>query len=162
MEERIYRFIVKGERVIFLFFLIAFVSVLVSQCILAYPQVGMNLRNRFLQDMGSESISVMTGTNKIDDTANLKIKVLGHEFLRSAYILINNKRVASFTDSEVEVMANNHDLISIDGSFYNRPFTFQIVSVSHGVLSPTMGQEITTTGTLESFGRVCVQAKNSL
>ena len=65
-----------------------------------------------------------------------------------------SKWIRSFAKPEVEINAAEGEEIVIDGSFYKRPLTFKITAVSPGVLSPNIGQEVTTRGSREDLGKV--------
>jgi hypothetical protein len=153
-ERKIFDFIARGERLIIVSFWLTFVSVVLIQFLLSYTHLGLKLNNLVYKGEHMELIPVMAVAEDTVDTVNIKIEALGHEFLRSAYILVNGNRITNFPTAEMEITVQRHDEIAVDGSFYNRPLTFKIKSVSRGVLSPTIGQEVTTFGTVESFGRV--------
>jgi len=89
-----------------------------------------------------------------EDAARIKVKLLGHQALRDAYVLVDERRITNFIEAEVEIVAAEDEEVAIDASFYKRPLTFQVTAVSPGVFSPLIGQEVTCWGNRVSLGRV--------
>ncbi|HHW92347.1 MAG TPA: hypothetical protein GX735_06620 [Firmicutes bacterium] len=151
-EEKLLQLAAWVERVIFYSLLGTFFLVVTVQFVLSYPQPQHWLYTRFGDTL--EPLPVMAVGEVGEETARIKLKILGHQALRHAYVMVGQRRITNFQEAEIEIIVNKDEEISIDGSFYKRPLTFQVTSVSPGVLSPLIGQEVTTWGSRESLGKV--------
>lgn len=150
-DQRILQFLTRAERVVLCSLLIILVLLVVIQGLLTYPQARLFLSS-FTEAPEPLPAVAIPGEGK--EFGTLKIKVLGYQALRHAYVLVNNKRVTNFTNPEVQVIVRHQDQLAIDGSFYQRPLTFRVTGASREVLSPSVGQEVTTLGSRESLGKV--------
>ncbi|NLJ33287.1 MAG: hypothetical protein GX349_01660 [Firmicutes bacterium] len=152
-EEKLIRLVARIERVIFYSFLATFIIVIVTQAFLKYPLSRYRLLS-CLKDPPELSPAMVEVKSGRRAPAAIKIKLLGHQRLGQAYILVGEERITNFYKPEIEIGADVGEEIIIDGSFYKRPLTFKITAVSQGVLSPNIGQEVTTWGSRENLGRV--------
>lgn len=155
-EEKILKLIAWVERVLFYSLIGILILVVAVQYLFTSGkyQAGLSNLGRFTGTM--QTIPALA-INEDESIATLNIEVLGQQTLRYAYIIVNESRVANFTNPEIEIKVKNNQKVSIDGSFYNRPLTFHVTFVSKGVVSPVIGQEITTCGSCESLGKVLIK-----
>ncbi|NLP17625.1 MAG: hypothetical protein GX376_00865 [Firmicutes bacterium] len=152
-EERFLRLVARVERVIFYSFLGTFLIVILVQGFLSYPLSRYRLMSCLKKS--PELCPVMVGVEAGETApAAVRIKILGHQTLRQAFVMVGEDRITNFNKAEVEITVAGGKEIIIDGSFYKRPLTFKITAVSPGVLSPNIGQEVTTWGSRENLGRV--------
>ncbi|HHY37149.1 MAG TPA: hypothetical protein GX518_05620 [Firmicutes bacterium] len=151
-EEKLLQLAGWMERAIYYSLLGTLFLVVAVQLILSYPQPRHWLYSHF--GPSPETLPAIAVGEAGEEAARIKIKILGHRGLRHAYVMVGQRRITSFQEGEVEIVVGEDEEIAIDGSFYKRPLTFQVTAVSPGVLSPLLGQEVTTWGNRESLGKV--------
>ncbi|HHW54280.1 MAG: hypothetical protein WAQ41_02830 [bacterium] len=153
-EEKLLQLAAWVERAIYYSLLGTLFLVVAVQLVLSNPQAQHWLYSHFGDTPEPLPAMAMGMGEAGEDAARIKVKLLGHQALRHAYVLVDERRITNFIEAEVEIVAAEDEEVAIDASFYKRPLTFQVTAVSPGVLSPFIGQEVTCWGNRVSLGRV--------
>ncbi len=69
-------------------------------------------------------------------------------------VVVNNEVRGNFKNRYVTVAVHDGDSLVIDGTFYNRPVSIEVLDVSGAVRFPRKGDVINLNGNLVSLGRV--------
>lgn len=89
-----------------------------------------------------------------EQNGEIKIKMHGYFVLPRVVILINGSEVASFQEREISLAVQAGDEITIDGTAYPYPITFQVSAVSQGVSWPPINYQVSTDNSRVSLGKV--------
>ncbi|MFZ5647742.1 MAG: hypothetical protein ACOY30_09020 [Bacillota bacterium] len=69
-------------------------------------------------------------------------------------VLVNGEVKGAFNNRYVTVEVHPGDVISLDGTYYNRPVNIEVMDVSKGVTSPRSGVVYKLNGNILSLGKV--------
>ena len=81
--------------------------------------------------------------NDTEIWGNLVLELVDYTELPDLIVLVNGQPVQKFTQKQVTVRVIRGDLVSVDGSDYEKPITVRVKSVSSVIDSQTL-QELTT------------------
>ena len=85
---------------------------------------------------------------------SLTIELKDFSSLSKAKLMINGQETTDFRDKKITIKVYPDDIISIDGSYYNRTLEFEVSEASPNIFYPTLHQVVKTNSTVESFGKV--------
>ncbi|MGI6684842.1 MAG: hypothetical protein ACOX47_05030 [Bacillota bacterium] len=147
-----------GEKIlvrIVIFGLVALVGVqamLTSDSMRFYLSFAERLEGQPFQEWSNPTARVLDTESSI--FAHLTVELKDFSSLSKAKLLVNGEEIADFRNKKITVKVYPDDIISIDGTFYNRPLAFEISEISPNISWPVLHQIIETKSTVEHLGQV--------
>lgn len=157
-DQKLWSIVERGEKFLVRTVILSFVLLIVIQSMLTsdsmrfYLSWSERLEGTPFQEWSNPSARVLDGESDI--FAHLTIELKDFSSLSKAKLLINDKETSDFRDKKITIKVYADDVISIDGSFYNRPLEFEISEASPNISDPKLHQVIRTESTIESFNQV--------
>jgi len=157
-DKKLWSIVEHGEKILVRTVILGFVLLVVTQSMLTsdsmrfYLSWSERLEGQPFQEWSNPSARVLDKESAL--FAHLTIELKDFSSLSKAKLLINGQETSDFRDKKITVKVYPDDVISIDGSFYNRPLEFKVSEASPNISNPTPNQIIKTNSTVESFGKV--------
>ena len=120
-EEKLLQLAAWVERAIYYSLLGTLFLVVAVQLVLSNPQAQHWLYSHFGDTPEPLPAMAMGMGEAGEDAARIKVKLLGHQALRHAYVLVDERRITNFIEAEVEIVAAEDEEVAIDALFQTTP-----------------------------------------
>lgn len=95
-----------------------------------------------------------SGSDWSGDSRVVTFYLREYQLMPYARVVVNGEVRGGFTGRYLTVAVHDGDSLALDGTFYNRPISVEVLDVSSGVKVPRKGEVITLKGNVVPLGRV--------
>lgn len=140
------------ERILFLSFIVTFVTMIIVQAALMSPAVRTSLA------INDEFEGAPLGTEEfLYNEGKLVLQLLGGEANHNLKILINGDEAARFSDISLEIAVRNGDVVEIDGSDVHDEIEVAVVFKSDNVASDCLNKVVKVNSNVQRLLKVKVE-----